>query len=91
MQIIGRAKEIRGSHAVARQVILGRAQGAEVALVNGSVGVVVAPFGRLRFAVVFTLEENRIAEMEVISDSRRLSQIEIAVIERRYPERRYRP
>lgn len=83
-RVLDRPKEIRGSHAVARQVMLGRAKGAEVALINGSVGVVVAPLGRLRFVVAMTLAENRIIEMDVISHQTGLSQLEIAVIEERH-------
>ena len=60
------------------------AKGAEVALINGSVGVVVAPLGRLRFVVAMTLAENRIIEMDVISHQTGLSQLEIAVIEERH-------
>lgn len=75
---------VAASHGVARQVMLGRAQGAEVALIDGSVGVVVAPLGRLRFAVAMTLADDRIIAMDVISDPARLTRPKIGVIEGSY-------
>jgi RNA polymerase sigma-70 factor (ECF subfamily) len=73
---------IRGGDAVARQtLVLGpRARFAEPALVNGAVGVVVAPRGRLLLALTFTVREGRIAGYDVIADPARLQQLDLAVL-----------
>ncbi|MFD7505658.1 sigma-70 family RNA polymerase sigma factor [Streptomyces sp. NPDC059850] len=73
----------RGARAVAEETtVLGRrARFAAPALVNGSVGVVVAPYGRLRLALTFTVEDGRIAAYEVIADPARLGGLELAVLD----------
>jgi RNA polymerase sigma-70 factor (ECF subfamily) len=53
---------------------------AQQALVNGAVGVVVAPFGRLRFAVQFTITGGMITQIDVISDPARLSQLHLSML-----------
>src|SRR5215472_1786070 len=53
------AMETRGSQAAARR-FLGRAQGAQPALVNGSVGIVVAQHGRLFLVFKFTIRNDKI-------------------------------
>jgi RNA polymerase sigma factor (sigma-70 family) len=75
------APELRGAQAVARGALAG-AQRAPVAvvLVNGSVGVVVAPGGRLSTAITFKIERGRIVEMDVITDPARLRQLELGVL-----------
>ncbi len=50
------------------------------ALVNGSVGVIFAPRGRLSRALTFTFTDDRIARLEVIGDPVRLRELEIAVL-----------
>jgi RNA polymerase sigma factor (sigma-70 family) len=73
---------VRGGDAVARQtLVLGpRARFAEPALVNGSVGVVVAPQGRLLLALTVTVHDGRIAGYDVIADPARLRDLELAVL-----------
>jgi len=73
----------RGARAVAEETrVLGRrARFAAPALVNGSVGVVVAPRGRLLLALTFTVEDGRIAAYEVIADPVRLRGLELAVLD----------
>ena len=75
----GRA-EIRGAAAVAKS-FLGRAQAARSALVDGAVGVVVAPNGRLMLALRVTIASGRIAGIEVIADPDRLARLEFAVLD----------
>lgn len=58
-----------------------RARFAEPALVNGAVGAVVAPRGRLLLALTFTIEGGRITEYEVIADPVRLQLLDLAVLE----------
>ncbi|MEU4449140.1 sigma-70 family RNA polymerase sigma factor [Actinosynnema sp. NPDC050801] len=75
----GTAAEVRGAHAVATEAVLltANARHAEPALVNGSVGIVVAPRGRLRLALTVTVRDDRIAAYEVIADPARLRQLTI--------------
>ncbi|MEV8391286.1 MULTISPECIES: hypothetical protein [unclassified Streptomyces] len=63
-------------------MVLGRgARFAEAALVNGTVGVVVAPRGRLFRALTFTIDGERITAYEVIADPARLQRLELAVLD----------
>ncbi|HTW00160.1 MAG TPA: sigma-70 family RNA polymerase sigma factor [Streptosporangiaceae bacterium] len=73
---------VRGGEAVARQtMVLGpRARFAEPALVNGAVGAVVAPHGRLVVALAITVREDRIVAYDVIADPERLRQVDLAVL-----------
>ena len=72
----------RPADAVARQtLVLGpRARFAEPALVNGAVGVVVAPRGRLVLALTVTVREGRIAGYDVIADPARLRGLDLALL-----------
>ena len=78
------ARELRGAQAVARAALAGtrRARSAPVALalVNGRVGVVLAPRGRLSLAIAFKLSGARILEMDVITDPENLRQLHLAVL-----------
>ncbi|MDQ2708840.1 MAG: sigma-70 family RNA polymerase sigma factor [Actinomycetota bacterium] len=79
----GAAAEVRGARAVAEgTVALGaRSQLAELALVNGTVGVVVAPQGRLVLALTFTISGDKITSYDVIAEPVRLQQLDLAVLE----------
>ena len=81
----GAPRELRGAQAVARGALAGsqRARSAPVALalVEGSVGVVVAPRGRLSTVIIFKIRRGRIVEMDVITDPSRLGQLHLAVLE----------
>ncbi|WNC16156.1 sigma-70 family RNA polymerase sigma factor [Brevibacillus brevis] len=70
---------VHGSQAVAKQ-FAGRAQGARAVLVNGSVGVIVAPRGRLLFALELKVVDDKITEIEMIADESRLRELDIAVL-----------
>jgi RNA polymerase sigma factor (sigma-70 family) len=61
----GESREVRGAHAVARQFV-GRTQVARPILVNGSVGIVVAPYGRLLLVTRFMIRHGKTAEIEAI-------------------------
>jgi RNA polymerase sigma factor (sigma-70 family) len=77
----GASPEVRGAPAVARQFV-GRAQrGAQPALVNGSVGLVVAPRGRLKLVLVLTFTGGKIAEINVVADPARLRQLDLAALD----------
>ncbi|MFJ8362125.1 sigma-70 family RNA polymerase sigma factor [Streptomyces sp. NPDC093984] len=79
----GGAPELRGARAVAGQTVLlrGRARFAEVALVDGAVGAVVAPCGRLRLVLKVTVEDGRITSYEAIADPVRLRGLALAVLD----------
>src|SRR5205823_8465060 len=76
---VGASREVRGALAVARQ-FAGRAQETQPALVNGSVGIVVAPRGRLLLVLDLPITHGKIAEINVISDPARLRQLDLAVL-----------
>jgi RNA polymerase sigma factor (sigma-70 family) len=79
----GPMPEIHGAKAWAEEAVR-TARGAKiarVALVDGSVGLVVAPRGRLFRVLCFTFRDGKIARMEVVGDPDRLGQIEVGVLE----------
>ena len=73
---------VLGGDAVARQtLVLGpRARFAEPALVNGAVGILVAPQGRLLLALTVTVRDGRIAGYDVIADPARLRDLDPGVL-----------
>ncbi|HEX4036998.1 MAG TPA: sigma-70 family RNA polymerase sigma factor [Acidobacteriaceae bacterium] len=74
--------EIHGAEAWAREAVKA-ARGAHLArpaLVEGGVGVVVAPRGRLFRVLRLTFREGRIAHMEVIGDPQRLGVLDLGVL-----------
>ncbi|MEU8999640.1 sigma-70 family RNA polymerase sigma factor [Streptomyces caniferus] len=78
----GIATTAHGAHTVAEQTVVlrRRAEFAEPALVNGAVGVVVAPRGRLLLALTFTVEDEKITQYEVIAAPSRLELLDLAVL-----------
>jgi RNA polymerase sigma-70 factor (ECF subfamily) len=76
----GAAPEVRGAAAVAR-LFAGRAQETQPALVNGSVGVVVAPRGRLMLVLELTIIGGKIAEINVVADPARVRELDLAVLD----------
>jgi RNA polymerase sigma-70 factor (ECF subfamily) len=76
----GMPEEIHGAAAVARQ-FSGRAQEARAALINGSIGVVVAPRGHLQLVLNLTIADGKITEIQAIFEPARLKELELAVIE----------
>jgi RNA polymerase sigma factor (sigma-70 family) len=73
--------ELRGAPDVAAQFV-GQAALARPALVNGALGVVVAPRGRLLVVLELTITGSRIASIDAVADPARLRQIELAVADR---------
>jgi RNA polymerase sigma factor (sigma-70 family) len=76
----GAPEEIHGADAVAR-TFNGRAQETQPALVNGSIGVVVAPRGHLLLVLVLTITNDKIAEINVIANPTRLRQLDLAILD----------
>ncbi|MGW7640473.1 sigma-70 family RNA polymerase sigma factor [Streptomyces decoyicus] len=79
----GAATEVRGAHSVAEGTLVfgRRSRFAAPALVNGTVGIVVAPRGRLLLALTLTVEGEKVTEYEVIADPARLRQLDLAVLD----------
>ncbi|GHO68302.1 RNA polymerase sigma factor [Ktedonobacter sp. SOSP1-52] len=76
----GGAGELHGAAAVAKQFV-GRAQATQPVLVNGSVGVVVAPYGRLLSVLDLSIKGGKITAITTISDPARLRQLHLAVLD----------
>jgi RNA polymerase sigma-70 factor (ECF subfamily) len=51
------------------------------ALVNGSVGLVMAPGGKLSRAVRFTVANGKITQVEIITDRDRLKQLDLSLLD----------
>ena len=62
------ARELHGAAAVAAS-LLGKAQAARTALIDGQVGAVVAPAGKLLLALRLTFVAGRIAAIEAVADA----------------------
>jgi RNA polymerase sigma-70 factor (ECF subfamily) len=60
---------------------MGRAQFTEAALVNGAIGLVMAPNGRLTVVLGFTITDGKITEIDVIADADRLQAVSLAVLD----------
>jgi RNA polymerase sigma factor (sigma-70 family) len=77
----GAPAEVRGAEAVARRAGKGGARAARPALVNGAVGLVVAPRGKLVMVLRFTIKNGKIAEIDVVANPERLRQLDLAVLD----------
>lgn len=75
------ALEVRGARRVAEETLTnsGRARHAEPILVDGALGIVVAPRGRLELVLLLTVEGDRITRLEAIGDPDRLSRLELSL------------
>lgn len=78
-QRLGNTAELRGAAAVAAN-FKGRAQAARPALVDGALGVMVAPQGRLLLALKLTFAGDRIAAIEVVADPGRLGALDLSTL-----------
>ncbi len=78
----GASREVRGARTWAKQAVnFSRgARFARPALVNGAVGVVLAPRGRLFRVLSFTITDGKIAQIDVVADPARLRQLDLAVL-----------
>jgi RNA polymerase sigma-70 factor (ECF subfamily) len=75
----GVESEVHGAQGVARQ-FAGRAQGARLAIIDGSVGAVWAPGGQPRVVFRFTITNGKIAGIETIADPERLAQFDVMIL-----------
>ncbi|MFE6840842.1 RNA polymerase subunit sigma-70, partial [Streptomyces sp. NPDC057705] len=58
-----------------------RAQSTQPALVNGVVGLAMAPLGRLFLVLNFTIEDGLITEIDIVAEPERLDELELAVLD----------
>jgi RNA polymerase sigma factor (sigma-70 family) len=74
---------VRGAQPVAKGAMaaMKRAWFTGPALVDGAVGLAMAPRGRLRLALSFTIVEGTITEIDVIADPDRVSRLDLAVLD----------
>lgn len=79
----GAPVEIRGAAVWAKgAVAYGHlARLTQPALVDGAIGVVVAPQGRLVRALRFTIANGKISEIEVIGSPERLGELEVSIVD----------
>jgi RNA polymerase sigma-70 factor (ECF subfamily) len=77
------SKELRGAAAVASEIVEHARlfHSCRTVLVDGSVGVVVAPYGRLLAVVEFRISNGKIIESTASLDPTRLRQMELAVLD----------
>jgi RNA polymerase sigma-70 factor (ECF subfamily) len=73
------SSEVHGADSVAR-AMAGRAGGAQQALINGVLGTVWAPGGKLRAAFRFTTVGEIIIEIEITADPASLGQLDIVIL-----------
>jgi RNA polymerase sigma-70 factor, ECF subfamily len=79
----GRPAQLHGAKTVARGAVMasGDAAQSQLALVNGAVGIVSAPGGRLETVLVLTVSaERRITAIDVIADPARLRRLRLALL-----------
>ena len=81
---VGAPREVRGAEqwakgAIAYTQAVGFGQPALV-LVDGAVGLVHAPRGKLARALKFTIKDGKISQIEVIADQSRLKQLKLAIL-----------
>jgi RNA polymerase sigma-70 factor (ECF subfamily) len=79
----GVTRAIRGAASAANGALAAAAASApsaHLALVNGVVGFVVAPAGRLERVIRFMIEAGTIREIDIITEPARLEQLELAVL-----------
>jgi RNA polymerase sigma factor (sigma-70 family) len=75
-------REVRGASAWSKQ-LLAFSQGlrfVQMALINGSVGLILAPRGKLSRVVTFTFANDKVTRLEVIGDPVGLRELDIAVL-----------
>jgi RNA polymerase sigma factor (sigma-70 family) len=81
----GASRELQGAEAVAKGALAGsraaRSAAVVLALINGKVGVVLAPRGRLRMAMEFEIRDARIVAIDVVADPDRLRSLDVALLD----------
>jgi RNA polymerase sigma factor (sigma-70 family) len=75
----GQTRELRGAQKVAA-FYDGKAQAARTALVDGAIGAVVAPAGKLRLVLDIRVENGKVVEIFAAGDPERLATVDVAVV-----------
>jgi RNA polymerase sigma-70 factor (ECF subfamily) len=70
----------RGADAVA-QAFAGRARNAQVGLIDGAVGVIIAPDGNLRLVLEVTIRDGRIVEISSVANKDTLAEMDLTVLQ----------
>ena len=78
-QTPGGLQEVRGAEAVAPLAMRGRAVAARPIVVNGEVGVVVAPRGHLLMILDFAIRDGRVVAIEAITEPEQVAALALAV------------
>ncbi len=78
---MGVPAEIPGAEAVANTALKYRAQFARSVLVNGAVGILVAPRGRLLMVFECTTTNGKIAAIDAVADPHHIRQLSLAVLD----------
>jgi RNA polymerase sigma factor (sigma-70 family) len=76
----GAPTEIRSAAAIATRAIQGGARAARPALVDGAVGVIVAPRGRLFMVIRCNIANGKIVSMDAIANPERIRQLDLSVL-----------
>jgi RNA polymerase sigma-70 factor (ECF subfamily) len=79
----GAPAEIRGAAVWAKGAVAygHMARGVQPALVNGAIGLVMAPRGRLSRALTFKIANGKITEIQVIGDAGRLGDLDVSTFD----------
>jgi RNA polymerase sigma-70 factor (ECF subfamily) len=79
---VDKPRELRGASTWAKQFIAlwQRGRFVQLALIDGAIGLIHAPRGKLTRAVVFTATDTKVTRVEVIGDPARLRDLDIAVL-----------
>ena len=78
---MGAEAEVRGATAVLK-TFLGRAVGAQPAIIDGIAGAAWAPGRQLRAAILFTVADGRVTAIDLVSDPARLGQLQVDLLPR---------
>jgi hypothetical protein len=79
---IGKARELAGASTWAPQLMaLSRGlRFVQPALIDGTVGLILAPRGQLSRALIFTFRKDKVTRLEAIGDPARLRELDIALL-----------
>lgn len=75
----GQTRELFGAEKVAA-FYNGKAQAARTALVDGAIGAVVAPLGKLMLVLDIRIENGKVVEITAVGDPERLAMVELAAV-----------
>jgi RNA polymerase sigma-70 factor (ECF subfamily) len=78
---MGSAPEVRGATAVLN-TFLGRAVGAQPAIINDVAGAVWAPHGRIRAVLSFTVVDGKVKAIDLVSERESLDQLDVELLPR---------